>query len=332
MEVLQEISMAADAAAYFPPASGRYEMKAGLAPLSTNLGNGEQDGQIFQLDSGFGEYRRVKELARAEKLGKYYQVRDCDPELMATVARFIAGRLVEEHPEKFSLEEGDGEMTLRCGPSGEVLRFDSAMRRVHGEVGAPLYADPLDALAMQVQEDLTVVCRVDDKDWVCAIHLCCPHTWTAEGKIGMDFVTMHAHVPGMNRIRRSGMVNVMVEAQGLARFVWSLSTDRRLNHHPEVPPGVDVDSWQEKHFDPADPRLFLRVEREVLWGFPEHDAALFALRTSFRDCEEIRREAELCEPLCAAIESMNPEMLAFKGLAESRDDILSWLKAGLGDG
>jgi len=331
MEVLQEISMAADAAVYFPPASGRYEMKAGLAPLSTDLGNGEQDGQVFQLDSGFGEYRRVKELARAEKLDKYYQVRDCDPELMGTVARFIAGRLVEEHPEKFSLEEGDGEVVLNCGLSGEVLRFDAEMREVRGETGMPPYSDPLDALAMQVQEDLSVVCRVGEKDWVCAIHLSCPHTWTAESKIGMDFVTMHAHVPGMNRIRRAGMVNVMVEAQGLARFVWSLSTDRRLNHHPEVPAGVDAAAWEEKHFDPANPRLFLRVEREVLWGFQERDAALFALRTSFRDCEEVRRDPALCEPLCASIESMSPELLAFKGLADSRDDILAWLKAGLGE-
>ena len=59
-----------------------------------------------------------------------------------------------------------------------------------------------DALAMQVQEDLSVVCRVGEKDWVCAIHLCCPHTWTAEKKIGQDFVSMHAGVPGMRRSQR----------------------------------------------------------------------------------------------------------------------------------
>jgi hypothetical protein len=202
------------------------------------------------------------------------------------------------------------------------------MRQVSGGSVSPIYADPFDALASQVQEDLAVVRRADGRDWTCAIHLCCPGHWTAEDKIGLDFVTMHGSVPGMERFRRPGMVNVMIEKGPFVRFVWNLVTDTRLNHHPEPPPGVGAEAWRERPFDPERPRLFMRVEREVLWGFPEAKAALLALRTCFRDCAEIRREPTLCGPLCAALESMTQEVLEYKGLIDSRDRILTWLRKG----
>jgi hypothetical protein len=72
------------------------------------------------------------------------------------------------------------------------------------------------------------------------------------------------------------------------------------------------------------------VEREVLWGFPEQEAALLAVRISFRDGEEIRKDAMLRHALCAAIESMSSEALRYKGLAESRDDVLAWLRSEAG--
>jgi hypothetical protein len=123
-------------------------------------------------------------------------------------------------------------------------------------------------------------------------------------------------------------VTNMVKFGPFVRFVWELCTDARLNHHREPPPGVDPETWRERFFDPQQPRLFLRVEREVLWGFPEQEAALLAVRISFRDGEEIRKDVKLREPLCATIESMSPEALRYKGLAESRDDILTWLRGG----
>jgi len=328
MEALKETRIAPDGARYFPAASGIYDVKPGLVPLGTDMGNGDRDGQVFQFDEGFADYRRAKLAARSERLGKYYQTRDFGAEVMAAVCGFAARRLAEEHAERFALEEGGAEMALRCAPTGETLRFDGDMQKVEGGDVAPAYVDPFDALASQVQEDLAVVRRVDGRDWTCAIHLCSPYRWTAEEKIGLDFVTMHLPVPGMENFRRPGMVNVMVQRGPLVRFVWELTTDRRLNHHREPPPGVDPEAWKERPFDAADPRLFLRVEREVVWSFPEQEAALLAVRVYFRDGEEIRNDPELSGPLCAAIESMSPESLAYKGLAQSRDDILGWLRSG----
>ncbi len=322
----RELALPPIAARYFPPSSGKYEVKPGLMPLGTDYGNGAADGLVFQFDASFGEYQKVKEAARAERLGKYYQTRDFAPEIMGTVCRFIARRLAEEHPGLFVLEERDDAVTLRCGLTREALRFDRDMRRITGPEGHPPYADPFDALASQVQEDLAVVRRVGGKDWACAIHLCFPYRWTAEEKIGMDFVTMHLPVPGMETFRKPGMVTNMIKWGPFTRFVWELCTDVRLNHHREPPAGIDPGAWHERPFDPEHPRLFLRVEREVLQGFPEQEAALLAVRISFRDGEEIRRDAALRDPLCATIESMSPEALRYKGLGENRDAVLAWLR------
>jgi Haem-dependent oxidative N-demethylase, alpha subunit-like len=316
------------AASYFPPASGKYEVKPGLMPLGTDFGNGAADKLTFQFDAGFPAYRKVKRSARAERLGKYYQTRDFAPEVAATVCRFIAHRLAKEHPGLFTLDERSGEVALDCKLTGETLRFDPEMQRVVGKGVEPPYADPFDALAVQVHEDLAVVRRVNGKDWASAIHLCFPYRWTVEEKIGLDFVTMHLAVPGMETFRKPGMVTNMIKFGPFTRFVWELCTDDRLNHHHEVPPGVDPETWRERPFDPQHPQLFLRVEREVLWGFPEQEAALLAVRVSFRDGEEIREDAKLREPLVATIESMSPEALRYKGLANSRDAVLAWLRSG----
>src|SRR5512136_161504 len=262
----REIVLPPVAARYFPPSSGKYEVKPGLMPLGTDFGNGAADKLTFQFDAGFAEYRNVKQAARAERLGKYYRTRDFAPEIAGIVCRFIAHRLAEEHAELFALDDRDGEVTLRCALTGETLRFDREMRQVAGTETDPPYADPFDALAAQVQEDLAVVRRVNGKDWACAIHLCFPYRWTAEEKIGMDFVTMHLPVPGMETFRKPGMVTNMIKFGPFTRFVWEVCTDDRLNHHRAPPPGVDRVVWRERPFDPQRPRLVLRVEREVLQG------------------------------------------------------------------
>ena len=201
------------------------------------------DARVFQFDAGFAEYRKVKQAARAERLGKIYQDPRLPPEVAGVVCRFIARRLAEEHPGLFAAEEQDGTLTLHCALSGETLRFDPEMRGVTGGDAKPPYADPFDALAAQVQEDLAVVRRAAKKDWASAIHLCFPHRWTVEEKIGLDFVTMHLPVPGMESFRKPGMVTNMVQYGPFMRFVWELCTDTRLNHHRVPPPGIAPEAW-----------------------------------------------------------------------------------------
>jgi len=377
-----------DAARYFPPADGVYQVKPGFIRLGQDLGNGPADAQVFQFDQSFPLFRQAKLQARAERLAKYYQTADYPPEAARAVARFLIHRLTQEHPDYFQLEEDSAGPHLHCVHTGEILRFDNdyqlraiqaagsdpgglywgsgGRERAWGQSGAseagpglgkgrngslpdvkparaggkgralgkieaghspsPPYTNALDALACQVCEDLAVVCRrPDGGDWLAAVHLCSPNHWAAEDKVGRPFAQVHAPVAGMGPLnqRSNDLVRAMIERGPYVRFAWGLGTDSRLNHHPEPPPGIAPEKWQGRHFDPQHPRLFLRLERQVLWGFPQEEAALFTIRTYFRDCAHLPTQERA--QLRLALLSMTPETLIYKGLAAHRDAILEWL-------
>lgn len=318
-----------DAACYFPLDNGRYEVKPGLMPLGTDLGNDRSDKQVFQIDSNFAHYRQAKLLARNESLSKYYQTYNyCG--VAGAIARLIISRLTQEYPRYFHLERlSINNFALHCYLTEETLYLDAnwQLQQVQSKV-IPAYISTFDALACQVQEDLAVVCRGSDSaNWLGAIHLCYPNHWAAEEKIGKDFAAVHAPVAGIEKInqRADAIVNTMIVREPTVRFAWGLSTDTRLNHHPEAPLGIQLEQWQGREFNIDNPRLYLRIERQTIWGLPEYQAALFTIRTYFQDCRAIKQDPILRSKLVAALNSMTAESLVYKGLADSKNSILRWL-------
>ncbi len=327
----QRVEASNSPACYFPLMNGRYEVKPGMMPFASCLGNSQADGQVFQIDENFADYRQAKLLARAERLSKYYQTYNYSQAVAGAIARLIIERLTQEHPQYFSYEKSTANTWIfHSQLTKETLYLDKdwQLQQVEGSPVFPVYTSTLDALAAQVQEDLTVICRGSDGcNWLSAVHLCYPNHWSAEEKIGKNFATIHTPVAGMEKINRraDAIVNTMISCKPMVRFAWGLSTDIRLNHHPEPPSNLSVEQWQGRSFDPQDPRLYLRIERQVIWGLPEYEAALFTIRTYFRDCSLLKQDSLLRVKLCAAIESMSPESLIYKGLADSKASILHWL-------
>ncbi|MBD2339442.1 DUF3445 domain-containing protein [Calothrix sp. FACHB-156] len=311
--------------------NGRYEVKPGMMAFGTCFGNGEADSQVFQVDENFADYRQAKLLARGERLGKYYQTHKYSKAVAGAIARLIVERLTQDYPQYFSYQKSTANtLIFHSQLTQETLYLDSdwQLQRVENSSVFPVYSSTLDALAAQVQEDLTVICRGRDGcNWLSAVHLCYPNHWSAEEKIGKNFATIHTPVAGMEKINRRGdaIVNTMITCKPMVRFAWGLSTDNRLNHHPEPPPNLSVSQWQGRSFDPENPQLYLRIERQVIWGLPEYEAALFTIRTYFRDCSLIKKDSLLRVKLCAAIESMSAESLFYKRLVDSKARILHWL-------
>ncbi|CAA9387313.1 MAG: hypothetical protein AVDCRST_MAG64-1012, partial [uncultured Phycisphaerae bacterium] len=317
---------------YFPPAVGRYEVKPGLVRFGKPLGGGVADGHVFQFDATFPRFRRAKLDARRERLGKYFVTDQFHPPVAAAVAEFIVRRLVLEHPDHFAFDEDDRARSLACRLTGDRLHFDGGweLRDVDaGPAGVdPPYASALDALASQVQEDLAVVSTDGPRHWLGALHVCIPNFWAAEDKVGRPFAVVHEPVAGMEQMNRRAdeMVRLMVNARdGLVRFAWGITWDDELNHHPVLPPGA----VRSPRFDPGRPSAFVRVERQTMWGFPEIGAALFTIRPYLLDCAALRRDPARTAQLAAALRSMTPESLAYKGLADSRDALVRWLEAPL---
>jgi hypothetical protein len=325
------VEASSDAVYYFPLSNGRYEVKPGLIPLTNDVGNGQVDQQVFQIDENFAHYRDVKLAGRAERLSKYYQTSNYSNAVASAIAQLIINRLTQEYPQYFHIERGsNAAITFYNQLTGESLYLDSnyQLQLAQNSSVIPTYASTLDALAAQIQEDITVISRRENSiNWVSAIHLCYPNHWSAEEKIGKDFATVHVPVAGIEKINRraNAIVNTMIIREPMVRFAWGLSTDTRLNHHPEPPPNVSVKQWLGRNFHWEHPRLYLRIERQVIWGLPECEAALFTIRTYFRDCHVIKKDPQLRCQLSAAIRSMTPESLIYKGLADSKADILAWL-------
>jgi hypothetical protein len=297
-------------ARYFPLESGRYEVKPGLFKFGTDFGNGEADRQVFQIDDEFPRYRAAKMAARQERLSKYFQTHDYRPATAERIEQFIVERL--PLTPTLSPSRGEGDTLSTAG--------QSILARLPLSRGGEGQGEGFDSLACRVQEDLAVIQRAGGRHWLAAIHLCFPNHWAAEDKIGKTFAEIHALVAGIEPINRQAdkLVDAMINAtSGFVRFVWGIATDDELNHHPSDPRG--------RQFDPKNPRAFLRIERQTIWGFPEVEASLFTIRTYFEDLAVI--EPEKRAKVISAIESMTPESLEYKGLTASRDDLLAWLRS-----
>ena len=290
---------------YFPLRHGRYDVAPGLNRFGKDLGGGEADTELFQFDRTFDHFRQTKLASRAEDFGKYVCFADLATETLAEVITFIARRLVTENPTLFC----DTRNGLHCALTDETI---------------PLHptTETLDALACQVQEDLAIVSTAPNRGhWLGAAHICFPNGWAPAEKVSGTFSAIHDPVAGMDDMNRRGeeLVNIMTGAQGgLVRFAWGVTFDDRLNHHPDKP---------RTPFDSSNPRAFLRVERQTIWGFPSRGASLFTIRTYLYDCDGLRRDPTTRDPLVAALLSMSPESRAYKGLAGHVDPLITWLQA-----
>ncbi|MGA7799572.1 MAG: DUF3445 domain-containing protein [Gammaproteobacteria bacterium] len=314
---------------YFPLANGRYEVKAGFFRLGHDFGNGPADEHVFQIDRQFTRYRQEKLASRRERLSKYFVSDRPDPAALRAVAELIIQRLSREHPEYFRLAPTPEGWHLDCALTGDTLIFDRDLKLLAAEgveARQPPYQSTLDALACQLQEDLAVLEQPPHGDRISALHLCLPNHWAAEAKIGGDFTAVHAPVAGFTRIARQHrpLVHTMIERGPFVRFAWGLATDTRLNHHPEPPPGTSPDDWGGRRFDPVRPSLSLRVERQTLWGLPRTRSCLFTIRTYLTDCRDLN--GTQLDRLRAALATMAPDSLAYKGLSADRTAILAWLE------
>jgi hypothetical protein len=304
---------------YFPLRHGRYDVAPGLTKLGKDHGAGAVDAQIFQFDQTFERYRSAKRACRLRTFERHVAAHNLRPAVASAVAAFVADRLAAEHPAHFTLERNPiGTSVLHCGLSGDALPFGQNTRLAV----CFNYRDALDALAMQVQEDLAIVSTAPDQShWLSYVHVFLPNGWAPEEKIGRSFAAVHEPVAGMTAMNRRGdeFVKVMVGAtEGLVRFAWGVTFDDELNHHPHLP---------RPPFNPQHPRAFLRVERQTISGLPSVGASLFTIRTYLYDLETLRRDPAMRDPLVAALRTMPAESLAYKGIAPHQDALVRWLES-----
>jgi hypothetical protein len=262
-------------------------MQAGLLRFGTDFGNGPADARFFQADD---ERPRYLEAKRAVPPDRHVVSGD---DAVASGAReaalaWMRARLAEEHPAL--LAEADADRDAR---------------------------DPLESIARAVQEDFAVlVAGEGDAGRAVALDVRFPSGWRPEALAGADFARIHAPVPGFGKVDAAArsMVRAMVDRGPYVRFVWTLSADDALDHHPESGRRVP---WSEAR------AVFLRVERQITAPLPPARAAVFLIRTYVYPWPSLAEAQQ--EIIRAAIAAMPDDVRRYKGLPtrERLDEVLA---------
>ncbi|MBC7808353.1 MAG: DUF3445 domain-containing protein [Akkermansiaceae bacterium] len=321
-------------AVYFPLSKRRYTVTPGFFPITTSFGNGAMDVRLFQIDQQFPVFRANTAAARAERFDKYVCFDPDFDRLAPEVCRTIIIRLSVEYPTYFDLRmEAGGAGVLSCRLTGEILRFDREMRLTNVEnvdQTAAQYRNAFDALVSQVPEDITVVALPEGKpDENVALHVTAPSHWSPGEKIGASFLQTHAPVPHFGRVAAasSALLETVRTRPPVVRFNWGIEFTDRLNLHPEPPPGTNALEWNRRSARLSDPcPVYLRVERQVLWGMESARALLFAIRVYTRPVTRLSGQER--DDLRQTLQSMPEESRAYKGLPpETFTETIQYLSA-----
>jgi len=263
-------------ARYFPVTAAPLKMAAGLHRLGTDFGEGRRDACNFQRDVELAAYLAAKRAAPPAR----HLVAGDDREAVearAAALRFLRDTLAREAPDALGAAARDGDAR-----------------------------DELEAVARAVQEDVAVLSAGEHGDGrMVALDVRFPSGWRPERLADASFAAIHVPVPGFAdkpEAARS-MVRAMVERGPYVRFVWTLSADHRLDHHPDAP---KQPPWSETA------RVLLRVERQVTAPLPEARASVFLIRTYQYDMLALTPSQQAT--IGAALDVMPSEVRAYKGL------------------
>ncbi|BDP41381.1 hypothetical protein DAETH_13500 [Deinococcus aetherius] len=320
---------------YRPFLTGQYTVSAGLYRLGAQpvpWAEGEPvETHTFALDREYPRFMASKAAAHRRALHEYMGEAALTPELREAALSFVARTLAEGSG---GVMTWDGRtftnralgwaavLDPRWGGVEGLRRFDAPL--------APLVADvtpvnALDFLGLNVPEDLAVVARhPEGGDWVAALHVLSPQHWDPREKLGRDFVAVHGPVAGSGPMNATAprLMDAVITRGPFVRFAWGVAMSDRLDHHPAAPQGPD--RAQGTRFDPDG--AFLRVERQTLTGFPRAHGALFTIRPYVYSLRDVVADPVHACALAAALRTMTPEQVVYKGLSPLLPDLLAWLE------
>jgi hypothetical protein len=274
-------------ARYFPVKDTPLRMEAGLLRHGSDLGNGAADRLFFQVDDQLERYRVAKRAAPAARHAILARD-DAERAIQTAALDWLRATLTREHPELL------------------------------GELGSHATSAGFAELVELVQEDVVVLRRLPDGGSAAiAVHVSIPSGWRPERIHGADFGAIHEPVPDFAKHPQAerSMVDAMVERGPYVRFVWTVSADDHLDHHPEE---GRREPWR------AGGSGFLRVERQTTVPLPEHAASLFLIRVYLTPFSDLT--AEQRATLARALDVMPAPVAAYKGLADVTPLVLDVLR------
>lgn len=245
---------------------------------------------------------------------------DARPALLAIAAQGAA-----EHPAAFACERLGSFSAPHLGWSlidGRPVGDGAA------EIGACLEALPepwrlAGLLSLAFAEDFAVLDGSDGRiKWLA---VCLPSNWAPEDKVGRHFSQVHAPVADNEVLLAATehLVRLVTGGERWERFVWTVTEDAHLRRHPRR----SAPSRWDAALDPEAlaASAYFRTERQTFIPVRESQQAVFTIHVDVRPLRAaIGSRAEALQ-LHAALASMSPAVLAYRGLGAARDRLLAWL-------
>lgn len=204
---------------------------------------------------------------------------------------------------------------------GSHIDINSAFRRVR--LDDPFLPALLTASSL-VQEDLVILqkAKKNESDWrLTAAALSFPSSWRLRDKIGKPMDLVHEPVPEFGPGTRNASVISRIfdnlrPDQPVVRWNVSFYGDDALHHPNPSPP----DRFRDGEY--------LRLERQTLRKLPDSGAILFTIRIHVEPIEATAARpdgADMLRELAARIAALDDAQLAYKGLTQDRDRLISRL-------
>jgi hypothetical protein len=249
---------------------------------------------------------------------------------MAPALRALAAHAAAEHPDAFGW---DGDAHWQAHHLGWALRGDLPLGDGPAEIGACLRALPAAwraaaLLALAFAEDFAVIDgRSAQIPWLA---VCLPSHWAPEDKIGRHFAQVHAPVADNQVLITAGehLARLVTGAERWERFVWTITRFPQLSQHPQR---CDTAPWPtDASADALAARAFFRTERQTFIPLPAHAQAVFTIHVQMQPLADAVELPAHAQQLHAALASMSPAVLAYRGLGDARDRLLAWLATRAG--
>ncbi len=157
--------------------------------------------------------------------------------------------------------------------------------------------------------------------------VCLPSHWAPEDKIGRHFAEVHAPVADNQLLIAASdhLARLVTGSERWERWVWNITNHPNLDAHParliaqSWPP--DADAAQIASL------AHLRSERQTFIALTDHQQAVFTIRVESQPLVQAVAESAHAQRLHDALLSMSAAVLAYRGLTDARDRLLSWLRA-----
>jgi hypothetical protein len=239
--------------------------------------------------------------------------------------RALADHAATEHSEAF---RWDGAGVWEAPLLGWSLERDAVVGDGPADIGTCLRALPVESraaglLALAFAEDFAVIDGATARiPWLA---VCLPSHWAPEDKIGRHFAQVHAPVADNQVLVTASehLARLVTGTDRWERFVWTITRHPALSQHPQR---SDPTPWPAD----ADPealaaRAFFRTERQTFIPLPAHAQAIFTIHVEMQPLSVTAGVPAQARQLHAALASMSPAVLAYRGLTEARDRLLAWL-------